>query len=218
MHYYIILFNNFINIINIIENYLYLHQLQIVRDLLCWRTGFCPWLHGAGCSLKYLQLLIWSRNSVLLQNPYIYYCVHKSLPLDPVLRQFSVVQPFMSCFSKTNIDIILIYTPVYIPFRFSNHYFVSICNLLHSSYMPHITHLLDFITLNNVWHKLQNSFCSFLHSPVSSSPLGPNILNSTLFPVIISRCYPFLRLRDKVSHSYNITIKLQLCIFQSLSF
>ena len=47
------------------------------------------------------------------------------------------------------------------------------------------THLiLDLITriiFGEQYRSLSNSLCSFLHSPVTSSLLGPNILLSTLF-------------------------------------
>jgi hypothetical protein len=59
-------------------------------------------------------------------------------------------------------------------------------------YTPHLTplrptcpaHLLDFITrtiLGEEYRSLCSSLCSFLHSPVTSSLLAPNILLSTLF-------------------------------------
>ena len=49
--------------------------------------------------------------------------------------------------------------------------------------------LLDFITrtiLGEEYRSLSYSLCSFLHSPVTSSLLGPNILLSTLFSNTIS--------------------------------
>jgi phosphate starvation-inducible membrane PsiE len=44
--------------------------------------------------------------------------------------------------------------------------------------------------------------CNFLHSPVSSSHLGPNILLSTLFSNTFSLCYS-LNVTDQVSHPYK---------------
>jgi hypothetical protein len=49
--------------------------------------------------------------------------------------------------------------------------------------------------------------CSFLHSPVTSSLFGPNILLSTLFPNTLSLCSS-LNVRDQVSHSIRTTGKL----------
>jgi len=49
--------------------------------------------------------------------------------------------------------------------------------------------LLDFIThtiLGEEYRTFSSSLCGFLHSPVTSSPLGPNILLSTLFSDTLS--------------------------------
>jgi len=49
--------------------------------------------------------------------------------------------------------------------------------------------LLDFIPrtiLGEQYRSLSSSLCSFLHSPVTSSLLGPNILLSTLFSNTLS--------------------------------
>ena len=59
--------------------------------------------------------------------------------------------------------------------------------------------------------------CSFLHSPVTSSLLGPNILLNTLFSNTLS-LRSSLILSDHVSHPYKTTGKIivlyiLLCIF-----
>ena len=83
--------------------------------------------------------------------------------------------------------------------------------------------LLDFITrtiLVEEYKSFSSSFCNLLHSPVTSSPLGPNILN-TMF----SNALSFLSSRnvsDQVSHPYKTTGKLDeilwhvVCLLQSL--
>jgi hypothetical protein len=48
--------------------------------------------------------------------------------------------------------------------------------------------------------------CSFLHSPVTSSLLGPNIL-STLFPNTLS-LRSYLNVCEQVSHPYKTTGKI----------
>jgi hypothetical protein len=61
---------------------------------------------------------------------------------------------------------------------------------------------------DKLWSTL---LCSFLHPPVTSSPLGPDIL-STLFSNTPSLCSS-LKVRDQVSHSYRTTDKIiVLCI------
>ena len=65
--------------------------------------------------------------------------------------------------------------------------------------------LLDFITrtiLGEQYRSLSSSLCSFLHSPVTSSILGPNILLSTLFSNTLS-LRSSLNVSDQVSHPYK---------------
>ena len=54
---------------------------------------------------------------------------------------------------------------------------------------------------------LSFSLCSFLHSPVPSSPLGPNILLNTLFSNTLS-LRSSLNVSDQVSHPYKTTGKI----------
>jgi len=62
--------------------------------------------------------------------------------------------------------------------------------------------LLDLITgttLDEQYRSLSFSLCSFLHFPVTSSLLGPNILLSTLFSDTLSLRSSF-NVSDQVSH------------------
>jgi hypothetical protein len=54
--------------------------------------------------------------------------------------------------------------------------------------------------------------CNFLHSPITSSHLGPNILLRTLFSNILSLCSS-LSVRDQVTHPYKTTADLWFWIF-----
>jgi len=70
--------------------------------------------------------------------------------------------------------------------------------------------LLDFITrkvLNEQYRSLSFSVFSFLHSPVTSSLLGPNILLNTLFSNTLSLCSS-LNVSDQVSHPYKTPGKI----------
>jgi len=63
---------------------------------------------------------------------------------------------------------------------------------------------------------LSSSLCSFLHSPVTSSLLGPNILLNTLFYNTRSLRLP-LNMNDQVSHPYKTVGKfiiLYILIFK----
>ena len=70
--------------------------------------------------------------------------------------------------------------------------------------------LLDFITrtiLGEEYRSLGSSLCSFLHSPVTSSLLGPNILLKILVSNTLS-LRSTLNVSDQVSHPYKTTGKL----------
>ena len=81
--------------------------------------------------------------------------------------------------------------------------------------------LLDFITrtiLGEEYKSFSSSLCNLLHSPVTSSLLGPNILLHTMFSNTLS----FLssrNVKDQVSHPYKTTgkiIVLYILIFKFL--
>ena len=70
--------------------------------------------------------------------------------------------------------------------------------------------LLDFITrtiLGEEYKSFSSSLCSLLHSPITSSLLGPNILLNTMFSntlsFLSSRC-----VNNQVSHPYKTTGKI----------
>ena len=79
--------------------------------------------------------------------------------------------------------------------------------------------LLDFITrtiLGKEYRSLSYSLCSFLHSPVTSSPLGPNIHLSTPYSNTLRSS---LNLSDQVPNPYITTAKiivLYILIFKFL--
>ena len=100
-------------------------------------------------------------------------------------------------------------------------------NPTHASPLSHTRHtpahliLLDFITrtiLGEEYRSLSSSVRSFLHSPVTSSLLDPNILLSTLLSNTLS-LRSSLNVSDQVSHPYKTTgkiIVLYILIFKFL--
>ena len=70
--------------------------------------------------------------------------------------------------------------------------------------------LLDFLTrriFGEQYRSLSSSLCSFLHTPVTSSLLGPNISLSTLFSNTLS-LHCSLNVSDQVSHPYKTKGKI----------
>ena len=65
-------------------------------------------------------------------------------------------------------------------------------------------------------HK-SSSLCSFLHSPVNSSFLGPNILLNTLFSNTLS-LRSSLNVSNQVSHPYKTTGKIRVLYILNLKF
>ena len=80
--------------------------------------------------------------------------------------------------------------------------------------------LLVFITrtiLGEDYKPFSSSLCNLLHSPVTSSLLGPNILLNTMF----SNTHSFLSSRnvnDQVSHPYKTTGKIIVSYILSFKF
>jgi hypothetical protein len=54
-----------------------------------------------------------------------------------------------------------------------------------------------------------SSLCNFLHSPIASSLLGPNILLRTLFSNTLS-LWSSLNVRDQVAHPYKTTGRIMV--------
>jgi len=61
--------------------------------------------------------------------------------------------------------------------------------------------------LGEDYRSLSSSLCSLLHSPVTSSLLGPNILLNTIFSNNLGFLYS-LNVSDQASHPYKTTRKI----------
>jgi len=70
-----------------------------------------------------------------------------------------------------------------------------------------LLYLVARIKFGEDYRSLRSSLCSFLHSPVTSSFLGPNILLSTMFSKTLS-LRSSLSMSDQVSHPYQTTSKI----------
>jgi len=82
--------------------------------------------------------------------------------------------------------------------------------LTNTCYIPHPSHFSRFCTrtvLGGENRSLSSSLCSFLHSFVTSSLFGPNILLNTQFSNTLSLRFS-LNVSDQVSHPYKTTVKI----------
>ena len=74
-----------------------------------------------------------------------------------------------------------------------------------------ILHLTTRVIFGEESGTLSSSLCNFLHSTVTLSLLGPNILLSTQFSYTLCLCCS-LNVSDQVLHPYKTTGKLYFCI------
>jgi len=87
--------------------------------------------------------------------------------------------------------------------------YTPLLSLIRATCPAHLI-LLDFITrkiLGEGYRSLSSYICNFLHSPVTSSLLGPNILLNTLFSNTPSQSSSH-NVSDQVSHPYKATGKI----------
>ena len=147
------------------------------------------------------------------RNPKIHYRTHKRPPSVSILRQSNPVHIPTSHLLEIHPNIIHPSTPrspqwspsLRFPHQDPIH---PLSSPIRATCPAHLI-LLDFIArtiLGEKYKSFSSSLCNFLHSPVTSSLLGPNILLNTMFSNTLS----FLSSRkvsDQVSHPYKTTGK-----------
>jgi hypothetical protein len=141
-----------------------------------------------------------------------------SLPHSQVSAPCLYPEPDRSCpcphtpFLKMHLNIIIPCTPGSPKWSLS---------LRFSPQKPCITLiLLDFITrtiFGEEYRLLSSSLYNFLHSPVTSSLLGPDILLNTLLSNILG-LRSSLSVSDQVSHPYKTTGKIRVFCILSFKF
>ena len=137
---------------------------------------------------------------------------HSQVPATcPYLRQHDPVHTPTSYFLMIHLNIILPstsgFSKWFLSLRFPDQNPVYVSPLLIRATCP--THLifLDFTTrtiLGEQYRSFSSSLCSFLHSSVTSSLLGPNILLSTLFSNTLSLRFS-INVSDQILHPYKTT-------------
>ena len=154
----------------------------------------------------------------ILWNPEVHYRIHKCPPPVPILSHLDSVHTRTYHFLKIHLTLVFPFKP-WSPkwsftVRFPHQNPVYASTLPHTCYMPLWSRSSRFYHPNNNGEEhssLSSSLCSFLHSLVTSSPLGPNILN-TLFSNIIT-LRSSLYVSDQVSHPYKTAGKIRVMYF-----
>ena len=127
----------------------------------------------------------------ILWDPKVHFRIHKCPALVPFLSQLHPVHTPTSHFLKIHLNIILPSMSgspqCSLSFRFPHQNSVYISPLPHTRYMPCALHYSRFYHPHNIGWGVQNIkllLCSFLHSPVSLSLLGPSTDTSYSFLIM----------------------------------
>ena len=144
-------------------------------------------------------------------NPNVHYCIHTCPPPVPIPSQLDAVHKPTSHFLNMHLNIVLPSTPGSPKCSLSSGFptktlYTPLLSHIRATCPAHLI-LLNIITRtisDEEYRSLRSSLCRFLHSTVTSSLLGPNILLNIQFSNILS-LHSSLTVSNQVSHPYTST-------------
>ena len=145
----------------------------------------------------------------ILCKPKVHYRTHKRPPPVPILGQRNPFHIPTSHLLEIHLNIFFPLTPRYpqrsLSLRFPHQDPIGpLFSPIRAACKAHLI-LLDFITrtiLGEEYSSFSSSLCNLLHSPVTPSLVGPNVLLNTIFSNML-KFLSSLNVSEQVSHPYK---------------